>query len=202
MRLMAALISTIVLAGQTYPPPFPRPGAIKMLDNDRVQVWNVAWPKGQQTALHRHPYDMTGIYYAPGDRIITAVDGSKRPVSTAAGGIIWQFKGLTHIEEGTSDDPLRAVMIELKGDGPSGKVDKTEGVAAFTGKAMPLLDNERVTVWDFARPAPPTRHRHPLDTVVVWSEERAAHAVFMPAGTVHSDEQIGPATKATIFELK
>jgi quercetin dioxygenase-like cupin family protein len=199
---MAALVSTIVLAGQTYPPPFPRPGAVKMLDNDRVQVWNVAWPKGQQTALHRHPYDMTGIYYAQGDRIITAVDGSKRPVSTAAGGIIWQFKGLTHIEEGTSDDPLRAVMIELKGDGASGKVDKTEGVAAFTGKAMPLLDNERVTVWDFASPAQSTRHRHPLDTVVVWSEGRAAHAVFMPAGTVHTDEQIGTATKATIFELK
>lgn len=206
MRLLAAaLLWAASLAAQSYPPPFPRPGAIKMLDNDRVQVWNVSWPKGQQTPLHRHPYDMTGLYYAPGDRMITAADGSKRPVSTAAGGIIWQFKGLTHIEEGTSDDPLRAVMIELKGDGPSGKVrkvDKTAGVAAFTGNMMPLLDNERVTVWDHTRPAQSARHRHPLDTVVVWTDGRTGHAVFMPAGTVHADEPIGAAMKATIFELK
>ena len=34
---------------------------------------------------------MTGVYYAPGDRMITAVDGSKRPVTTKAGGIVWQI---------------------------------------------------------------------------------------------------------------
>ena len=28
------------------------------------------------------------------------------------------------------------------------------------------------------------------------------HAVFLPAGTVHTGEPIGSATKATIFELK
>ena len=148
---------------------------------------------------------MTGLYYWPGDRIITAVDRSTRNISTKAGQIQWQLKGITHIEEGTSEDPLRAVMIELKGDGPSGKVEKTAGVAAFTGSAMPLLDNERVTVWDYvatARRRPHQRHSHPMDTFVVWTEGRAGHAVFLPAGTVHTDEPIGAATKATIFELK
>ena len=66
---------------------------------------------------------------------------------------------------------------------------------------MPLLDNERVTVWDYARP-PAARHNHPMDTFVVWTEGRVGHAVFLPAGTVHGDEPIGTATKATIFELK
>jgi hypothetical protein len=205
MRLIAALISMFVLGGQTYPPPYPRSGTKALVDNARVQVWDVSWPKGQPTALHRHLYDMTGLYYWPGDRVITAVDRSTRNISTKAGAIQWQLKGITHIEEGTSDDPLRAVMIELKGDGPLGngvKVDKTAGLAAFTGNAMPLLDNDRVTVWDFARPAQSTRHRHPLDTVVVWTEGRTAHAVFLPAGTEHTDEPISAATKATIFELK
>jgi hypothetical protein len=36
----------------------------------------------------------------------------------------------------------------------------------------------------------------------VWTEGRAGHAVFVPAGTAHADEPIGAATKATIFELK
>jgi hypothetical protein len=63
MRLMAALISLFVLGDgqpQTLPPPFPRHNAVKLLDNDRVQVWSVAWPNGQPTPLHRHIYDITG----------------------------------------------------------------------------------------------------------------------------------------------
>ena len=96
------------------------------------------------------------------------------------------------MEEGTSDDPLRAVMIELKGDGPSRS--RSDGVPAFTGSAMPLLDNERVTVWDYPRPAQAT-HSHPMDTFVVWTEGRVGHATFLPAGTVHTEEPIGAARK-------
>ena len=51
---------------------------------------------------------------------------------------------------------------------------------------MPLLDNERVTVWDYPGTAAPARHSHPMDTFVVWTEGRAGHAVFLPAGTVHT----------------
>jgi len=203
MRLIAALISLFAMAGQTQtlPPPYPREGTKALVDNARAQVWDVSWPKGKPSGMHRHLYDMTGLYYWPGDRIITAVDGGTRNISTKAGQIQWQLKGITHIEEGTSADPLRAVMLELKGDGPSHIEKKTAGVAAFTGSAMPLLDNERVTVWDYTK-APATRHSHPMDTFVVWTEGRAGHAVFIPAGTVHTDEPIGAATKATIFELK
>lgn len=204
MRLIAALISLLAAAGQTttLPPPFPRPNAAKMLENERVQVWSVAWPKGQPTPLHRHIYDITGTYIAPGDRVITDVDGSKRPVTNAAGGIVWQFKGLTHIEEGTSEQPLRAVMIELKGDGPSGKTVRPAGVPVFSGGAKPLLDNARVTVWDYPGTPASARHVHTMDTVVVWTEAGAGRAIFLPAGTAHTAEPLGAGAKATIFELK
>jgi hypothetical protein len=204
MRLVVALVSLLAAAAQTptLPPPFPRANAVRLLDNDRTQVWSVAWPKGQATALHRHIYDVTGVYTAPGDREITALDGSKRQVSTAAGGIVWQFKGLTHVEEGTSQQPLRAVMIELKGDGPSGKMVTPSGAAAFSGAAKPLLDNERVVVWDDPGTAAPVRHAHARDTVVVWTDGGEGRAIFLPAGTVHTAEPISPGAKATIFELK
>jgi hypothetical protein len=166
-----------------------------------VQVWDVSWPKGAPAVMHRHLYDMTGLYYWPGDRIITSADGTKRNTSTAAGRIQWQLKGVMHIEEGASDDPLRAVMIELKGDGPSGKRAKPD-VPAFTAATMPLLDNERVTVWDFPGTSAPMRHVHPMDTVVVWTEGRSGHAIFLPAGTIHTPEPINAGAKATIFELK
>ena len=142
MRLIGALVSLLAAAGQTptLPPPFPRANAVKLLDNDRTQVWSVSWPKGQPTALHRHIYDVTGVYTAPGDREITALDGSKRQVSTAAGGIVWQFKGLTHVEEGTSQQPLRAVMIVAHDVNPSRPTRRRS-------RRKPLLDNP-VVVWE------------------------------------------------------
>ncbi len=196
------LIALVVAQSPSYPPPFPRTGATKMLDNDRVQVWNVAWPKGSPTPLHRHPYDMTGLYYAPGDRLITALDGTKRPVTTAAGGIVWQLKGVTHIEEGTSDAPLRAVMIELKQDTYPAATDAPAGAPpAFPGAAAKsLLDNARVAVWEYVRGSSP--HRHTRDAVVVWLDGQTPHAVFTPRGTTHDGEPIGAAGKATVFELK
>lgn len=204
MRLIAALFAMLALGGQTYPPPYPRPGTTALIDNDRVQVWDVSWPKTTAApGIHRHLYDMTGLYYWPGDRRITQADGSTRNISTRAGQIQWQLKGITHMEEGISDDPLRAVMIELKGDGPSGRIVKVNGVPAFSGKTMPLLDNQRVTVWDYpGNTSATTRHAHVMDTVVVWTEGRAGHAVFLPAATVHDAEPIGAGATATIFELK
>ena len=199
---MTALLSLFALGGQTYPPPYPRSGTTSLIDNGRVQVWDVSWPKGKPSPLHRHLYDMTGLYYWPGDRVITAVDGSTRNISTTTGTIQWQLKGITHIEEGTSADSLRAVMIEIKGDGPSGKTVKPAGVPAFAAASMLLLDNERVVVWDYPDTGAPSRHAHIMDTVVVWSEGRSGHAIFLPAGTVHTPEPISAGAKAIIFELK
>jgi hypothetical protein len=202
MRFVGALVSVFLLGGQTYPPPYPRAGTKALIDNARAQVWDVSWPKTTTPpGIHRHLYDMTGLYYWPGDRRITQPDGTTRNITTEAGRIQWQLKGITHMEEGLSDDPLRAVMIELKGDGPSGRIEKAPGVPALTARSMPLLDNERVTVWEYSKPPQPAKHSHPMDTFVVWTDGRVGHAAFLRAGTVHDDEPSGSA-KATIFELK
>jgi uncharacterized RmlC-like cupin family protein len=205
MRLVASfLLWALVQSGPpSYPPPYPREGTTSLIDNRRVLVWDVTWPKGAAPLLHRHPYDMTGIYYWPGARTITSLDGTKRTSTTEAGRIQWLRAGVIHAEEGASDDSLRAVMIELKGDGPSGTIDKSGDVAAFAVTSMPLLDNERVLVWDYPGPqARSTRHRHPMDTVVVFTSEKTARAIFVPAGTVHDAEAVAAGTKATVFELK
>jgi hypothetical protein len=93
-------------------------------------------------------------------------------------------------------------MIELKGDGPSGKTVTPAGVPVFSGRAKPLLDNARVTVWDDPGTSEAARHVHTMDTVVVWTDAGAGRAIFLPAGTVHTAEPISAGAKATIFELK
>ena len=208
MRLIVTAYLLLIMqtpAGM-LPPAYPRPGATKILDNPRVQVWNIAWLKGVSYPMHRHLYDLAGIYYSPGDRTIIAADGSKRPVSTKAGDIAFQRRGVTHTEEGASDPPLRAVFVELKEDAPSGRVAKAEEGAPPLGGigVKKLLDNDRVTVWaysyGFGMDGP--RHRHDVDAVVVWITDGTPHVAWVPAGTIHAEEDLGVISEATIFELK
>lgn len=220
--LLAALLLSMGLAAQSYPPPFPRTNATKRLESERVVVWDVTWPKGQPTALHRHPYDLAGVYLQSGDRLITEVDGRTRSVSTAAGGVTAQLRGLTHIEEGTSDTLLRAIMIEFKQDAPTGADDAGDLPPAFPREgAKQLLDNARVRIWDYAWPKGHVgpMHRHVRDNVVVWMEDGKLRsttrtgapaittvtrftATYSKRGNVHSEEAIEGAPRAYVFELK
>ena len=204
MRWVVTSLLALALGQATdLPPAYPRPGATLMLENTRVQVWNIAWLK-QQYPLHRHRYDLVGVYYAPGDRIIVSTDGGRRPVSTEAWQTAFQKSGVTHIEEGASDRPLRAVFVELKEPAASGRMDTTaSSPAAFApGSGKPLTDNERSTVWELAPVPAPSPHRHVRDAVAVAFENGNPRVVWIPAGTTHSEEIAGKAERVYVFEVK
>ena len=59
------------------PPAYPRDGAIKMLENEHVIVWNISWLQ-QNYPIHRHRYDHTGVYYASGDRRVRPARSTQR----------------------------------------------------------------------------------------------------------------------------
>ena len=204
MRSIAALLfACLAQAATSLPPPFPRPGVDKILDNDRVQVWNITWPKGEPTALHRHLYDLVGPYYEPGDRVITAPEGTKRSVSTRAFDIAFQRTGLTHIEEGVSDAPLRAVFVEMKIAGPYGMVEPESGAPpASAGLATQKLDNDRATVWEFTTPPAAASHRHARDTVVITIDGRTPRAAWIPRGSTHDRDGDGSGSRVYLIELK
>src|SRR5262249_36896654 len=152
---------------------------------------------------HRHVYDLVVVYYAPGDRIITSTTGERRPVSTPAWNTAFRRRGLTHIEEGTSDPPLRAVFVEMK-DEPRPDVLDSGGAPPFparTGKQ--LLDNDRATVWEFVPgPAGAAAHRHRHDAVVVAFAAGTPKVSFTPRGTTHTDEGIAGAERVYVVEIK
>jgi len=200
MRAICAVF-VLVLQQATLPPAYPRPGTTKMLENERLIVWNIAWLK-QTYPLHRHPYDLVGVYYEPGDRTIVSTEGSRRPVSTKAGEIAFQRRGVTHIEEGASDVPLRAVFIEMKDDGPAGKRDDATADTFPAGQATQLQDNERAIAWQYTAGASGQPHRHAFDTVVVGVRGSTPTATFVKHGTVHADESRGGYDRVWVFELK
>jgi hypothetical protein len=203
MRFVLAAVGLLLLH-QELPPPFPRAGTTKLFENDRVVVWDIAWLR-QVYPLHRHPYDMTGVYYQSGDRIIISPEGERRQTSTQAWNITFQRAGLTHSEEGASDVPLRSVFIEMKqpSDGPAAA---TDGQVEFpVGSPAQRLDNDRVTVWEYGAPAAESRraHRHPREAVVVsFDAAGGRHVRYVDRGTVH-DTDVEPGTTRTfVFEIK
>ena len=195
-----AVALKIIASAQTapLPPAYPRPGTTLMLENPRVLVWNISWLK-QQYALHRHPYDLVGVYYTSGDRSIVSVEGARRPVSTKAWETAFQKSGVTHVEEGASNNPLRAVFVEMKEPAPR------EGNAPASGLAMvggiQRLDNERATIWEFVPPASRT-HRHLRDAVAVSFTGATPAASFIAKDTVHETDAPGSPDRVYIFELK
>lgn len=170
--LACSLVAVGATVGaQTYPPAFPRPTAKKLFETDRIVVWDIVWPKGYATPLHRHVYDQVGTYYATGGRTIITPEGEKRSSTTPVGALSTTKRGTTHIEEGATDPPLRAVFIEMKKDTGSGQPEAPATTApAWTRDGLkPLLDDERVVVWDYTwKAGTPAATTYTRDTVVVW----------------------------------
>ena len=184
---------------QTLPGPFDREGATKVLENDRVIVWEVAWLQ-RAYPTHHHNYDYAGVYYASGDRVIVSQDGARRPTHTNAWDTFFIRKGVTHSEEGASADPLRAVFVELKEPAPVGAPD-----TASTGLGKKVRESDRLIIWEdiAAQDTQPPAHQHEMDTVAVaFTTGQKPRVTFIKRGTVDHGEETAGADRAYFFELK
>jgi hypothetical protein len=203
VRNVIVITAMLALQAAELPPPYPRPGTTKLLENDAVAVWDVAWLKMKYT-LHTHRYDLVGISYAEGDRIITQGDAPGRLVPTKA----WVFQtnraNVTHVEEGASDPPMRAVQIELKNAAPRGAAGEgPDGLRQVAG--TPAFDNNRAAAWIVAAGTSAPNHRHTGDAVEMVfdaSTPPVPKVTFVPAGTVHTGPTPGDGGRAYIFEIK
>ena len=195
-----AVTAMLVVQAAELPPPFPRPGTTKLLENDAVAAWDVSWLK-QKYPLHTHRYDLIGISYAEGDRIITQGHAPGRLVPTKA----WVFQtnraGVTHVEEGASDPPMRAVLIEVKSPGPRERREEpADGLRQVAG--VPAWENNRAAAWLVTGGSSAQTHRHVGDAVELLFDGPSPRATFVPAGTVHAGPAPGTGARAYIFEIK
>lgn len=202
MGVLSVVVVTAMLAVQAaeLPPPFPRPGTTKILENDAVAVWDVSWLK-QKYPLHTHRYDLIGISYAEGDRIITQGDAPGRLVPTKA----WVFQtnraGVTHVEQGASDPPMRAVLIEVKSPGPrEAPQEAPDGLRQVVG--APAWENNRAAAWLVTGGSSAPTHRHVGDAVELIFDGPSPKATFVAAGTVHAAPAPPAGARAYIFEIK
>jgi quercetin dioxygenase-like cupin family protein len=225
--ILRLLLLASVAAGQTpepeLPHAFPRDGVKRVFDNERVTIWDVTWIKGKPSPMHRHKYDLVGVYLVGSSIRITMPDGTSRESEVEEGFVLFQPKGVTHIEEGVvEDNPRHAILIDLK-DHEVPPYPNTSGYPnAFPRKgAEKRLENDRVVIWEYRWiPGEPTpMHFHDKDVVVVVMEggelasttpdgtRRVAklargEASFTPGDRVHTEEHVSGAARAILVELK
>jgi quercetin dioxygenase-like cupin family protein len=222
--LIATLFALVSgLFQQELPHAFPRDGATLVTENERVAVWDVTWIKGKPSPMHQHRYDLVGVYFVGSAIKVTMPDGKTIDNTMNFGDVIFQKRGVTHIEEGMdATNPRRAILIDLKNGAAPAYSNSSGFPAAFPRDgAKKLIDNERVVIWDYRwTPGQPTpMHFHDKDVVVVFLDEgdlksttpdgmsvinhnSVGMARFNPGNRTHSEELVKGAARAIVTELK
>ncbi len=96
-----------------YPNAFPRPGSTKVLENDRVVVWDYTWTTGLATPVHFHDKDVVVVYLAEGALTSTTPDGVSAVNEHSFGYAKFNPGNRVHTETLTRGS-ARAIIIELK----------------------------------------------------------------------------------------
>jgi hypothetical protein len=96
-----------------YPPAFPRPHAKKLLENDRVVVWDYVWYPGEPTPMHFHDKDALAVFESDGAVQSTTPDGKTVAVNIKFADVRFNRRDRTHSEMLLSGH-AHAVIVELK----------------------------------------------------------------------------------------
>jgi len=171
MKLLA-LVGVIWMVAQTLPPPFPREGITKILENDYVVAWNAQFVKNLRTPMHEHKMDLAAFFLTGGQVNAILPDGTVREGQPFAGDrALFQPRGVIHIEEYQTDG-TRAIGLELK-DGSlsassAGIDERLDPVKVEPATYRSLLDHERVRIIEtiLGPNSTPARHSHPARLVV------------------------------------
>jgi beta-alanine degradation protein BauB len=145
------------------------------IDNPWVRVLRVRHPAHAKIPLHEHP-NAVGVALTDVHERIVGTDGRPRIVDRKAGEIGFSPAG-QHTEENISDQPLEAVIIELKSGAPKSPPASIDAVQLDPVKLDPthhlvVVENDRVrvlrTTLDPHVKSP--MHRHPHYVVVYLTE--------------------------------
>lgn len=221
-----ALTARVAAQADEYPHAFPRTGVTQLIDNPRVSVWEVNWRRGDAQPVHRHKYDMAGVYLRWGPITVTGLDG--KAVDSPEFAVpfpYFQVKGITHREEahGAPGTPERlAIMVDLKDAVTDMMVIDDPGPSAYPRDgAKNVLENARILMWDYtyAASAPSAKRVYRQDVVEVVvtggtikvtgangkTETRVLapkQARYINRGTVQTEQWVGGSPRVIAIVLK
>jgi hypothetical protein len=93
---------------------FPREGATKLLETDRITVWDQIWKPGELSKLHLHYNHGAAVFLSTGT-LQGITNGVKTPLLPKKPGDVIAIKQLTAPHQETElGEPLHAVFIAFK----------------------------------------------------------------------------------------
>jgi hypothetical protein len=218
LALAALFLCSSPLLAQRYAAPFPRDGARKVLENDFVAVWDVTWEKGKSTGLQERRFDYASVTLSEGAVKTTRPDKTWTVEQSRFGSVQFESKGTVAAEEGLSDKPKRAIIVEFRSyatpklEPNLARQLKKKGMPGqFARKgAVKLFENDRLIVWDnrytIGRGA---LHAHYNQVVGVWIEpgvlgnspREVGQVQFRAPGPPH-EEEAQTSLRAIFFEFR
>jgi hypothetical protein len=96
-----------------YPNAFPRPGVKKLVETDRVIVWDYTWTPAVPTPMHFHDKDVVVTYVETGALKSTTADGQSTANEFKFGDVRFNRRDRVHTELLVSAK-ARAIITELK----------------------------------------------------------------------------------------
>ena len=96
-----------------YPLAFPRPGVKKILENERVIVWDCTWTLGVASPTHFHDKDVVALFLEDGDLKSTTLDGKSVVNPHTPGEVRFTLGNRTHTET-LVRGKQHAILTELK----------------------------------------------------------------------------------------
>ena len=140
------------------------------IDNAWVRVLRVQHPPHAKIAIHRHPATVA-VFLTDIHEKITGADGTVRNLDRKAGEVGFN-EGNQHAEENLSDQPLEAVIIELKPGAPKSPPITLDPVKLDTEHHLVDFENDRVRVLRTILPphVKSPMHEHPHYVVVYLTE--------------------------------
>jgi len=180
------LFSSAGLA-QNSAPPFPRDGAKKVLENDYFVIWDVTAENGKSSGMRQLPLDQVSVYLSEGPVKFTKPDGTWIIEQEKVGAVRYASKGTVEAEEGAGDQPVRAMVFQLK-DAIPPKRATVPGIPDKLPRegTVKLFETGRVIIWDYTwktgMKAPLHLHYH-IDA-----------AVYIAAGKTVVSTDHGPQT--------
>ena len=103
-----------------FPEAFPRAGSKKLLNNNRVTVWDYAWKIGVPTPVHFHSRDVVVVYLETGEVQSKDISGAITVNKLEPGVTRFNARNRTHSEE-LIKGASRAIIVELKDVKPQRK---------------------------------------------------------------------------------
>jgi len=149
------------------------PGAYKVeLENQWVRVLRLKIAPHETTAVHVHPA-IVGVLLTDVSVAVTNADGTAQQVVRRAGDVLYQPGLPAHSEQNLSDQPLEAVVVELKPGSAGASAPVSLDPVKLDLEHHPiLLENERVrvirTILEPHLKSP--MHEHPHYVVVYLTE--------------------------------